>query len=191
MDILKSLLAEYGLWIVLLGTFFEGETVVIVAGFAAHQGLFNPLTVALLAFCGSFTGDQFWFFVSRNFRTNRYVTKVSSRPALQRALHILEKHPTAFILSFRFVYGIRNVSPVAIGLSEIPAHRFLILNAIAACVWAAAFTSVGYIFADTLEMVLGQLHKVEHFVLVVTGIAVLVYLLYRLARYFMGFQKNP
>ena len=52
MDILKSLLAEYGLWIVLLGTFFEGETVVIVAGFAAHQGLFNPLTVALLAFCG-------------------------------------------------------------------------------------------------------------------------------------------
>ena len=40
-------------------------------------------------------------------------------------------------------------------------------------------------------MVLGQLHKGEHFVLVVTGIAVLVYLLYRLARYFMGFHKNP
>lgn len=189
MEILKTLLAEYGLWIVFVGTFFEGETVVVVAGFAAHQGLFNPLTVALLAFCGSFAGDQFWFFMARNFRTHRYVTKLSARPTFQRALRILEKHPTKFILSFRFVYGIRNVSPIAIGLSDIPALRFLMLNAIAAAVWAAAFTAIGYVFANTLEMVLGELHKAEHFVLVITGIAVFVYLLYRLARYYIGFRK--
>ncbi len=49
---------------------------------------------------------------------------------------LLERHPTGFILAFRFLYGMRTISPVIIGLSGVPFRKFLLLNAIAAGIWA-------------------------------------------------------
>lgn len=183
METLHSLLEQYGLLIIFVGTFLEGETIVILAGFSAHQGLLNPFAVAVSAFCGSFAGDQFWFYLARHYRTHRFVVKAVDRPAFQRALHFLEHHPTTFILSFRFIYGVRNVSPIVIGLSDIPALRFLSLNALAAAIWATIFTSVGYVFADALETVLGELERIEHAVLIVIVVAVSIYALYRLTKH--------
>jgi membrane protein DedA with SNARE-associated domain len=186
MEQITALFAEYGLWIVLIGTFFEGETVVVVGGFAAHQNFFSPYAVAALAFCGTFVGDQFWFILSRHFQDRPLIRKATEQPTFGRALHFLERHPIKFILAYRFVYGVRNVSIIAIGLSAIPAHRFFVLNMIAASVWAAAFTSIGFVFADTAESFLGGLKTFEHMLLTVFAIAAFVYLLYWLARRYFG-----
>ncbi|MDA8637491.1 DedA family protein [Rhodospirillales bacterium] len=182
MAYIQSLLAEYGLWLVLIGTFLEGETIVIVAGFASHKGLFDPFHVAALAALGSFTCDQMWFFVARKFGHRPVIQKMKDRPAFARALHFLERHPTVFIFSFRFVYVIRNVSPAVIGLSEIDAHKFFVLNALAAMLWASAFTSIGYLFANSIEEFLGDLHHLEYTVLAILGAGIVVFILYKLAR---------
>ena len=182
MEYIQSLLAEYGLWLVLVGTFLEGETIVIVAGFASHQGLLDPIHVAALAALGSFSCDQMWFFIARKFGHRPIIERMKHRPAFERALHFLERHPTAFIFSFRFIYGIRNVSPAVIGLSEIGADKFFILNALAAVLWAATFTSIGYLFANSIEEFLGDLHHLEYTVLAIMGAGLVVFMLYKLAR---------
>ena len=182
MAYIQSLLAEYGLWLVLIGTFLEGETIVIVAGFASHQGLFDPVHVAALAALGSFCCDQMWFFIARKFGHRPVIQRMKHRPAFERALHFLERHPTAFIFSFRFVYGIRNVSPAVIGLSEIDAHKFFVLNALAAMLWATAFTSIGYVFSNSIEELLGDLHRLEYTALAIIGAGIMVFVLYKLAR---------
>ncbi len=182
MEYIQTLLADYGLWVVLIGTFLEGETIVVLAGFAAHQDLMNPHLVALMAFCGSFVGDQLWFFLARRHRTLGFIVKISERRTFQRALRLLEKYPNIFILSFRFIYGIRNISPVAIGLSDVSALRFFCLNAIAAMVWAATFTTLGYIFANTVESLLGEIKKNEHVILIIAIIAALIFGIHRLVR---------
>lgn len=180
---LEGLLRDYGVWIVLVGTFLEGETIVIVAGFAAHQGYLNPLLIGAAAFAGSFAGDQFWFYMARRHRENRHIQKLTGRETFQRALQILERHPTLFILSFRFVYGIRNVSPVAIGLSGIGAVRFALLNAIAAIVWAGVFTSIGYVFSQTVETFLGDLKRVEHIALGALAVAVVAFIAFHVVQW--------
>jgi len=182
MEFLQTLLADYGLWIVLLGTFLEGETIVVLAGFAAHQGLLNPIAVAAMAFAGSFAGDQMWFFLARRYRSHHFITKNTDRPAFRRAMDLLEKYPTLFILSFRFIYGIRNISPVAIGLSGVSSLRFFILNAISAMVWAATFTALGFVFANTAQHLLGEIRKIEHVAVIVIIIAVLIFIVHRLVR---------
>ena len=49
---IAALIAGYGYLAVFLGTLFEGETVLLAAGFAAHRGLLAwPLVVAV-AFVG-------------------------------------------------------------------------------------------------------------------------------------------
>lgn len=169
----------------------EGETIVVLAGFAAHQDLLNPYLVALVAFCGSFVGDQMWFFLARRHRTLRFIVKISERRTFQRALRLLERYPNLFILSFRFIYGIRNISPVAIGLSDVSALRFLGLNAIAAMVWAATFTALGYIFANTVEGLLGEIKKIEHLIMIAVIIAALIFGIHRLVRrkFFKGLDR--
>lgn len=192
MDLLQSLLAEYGLWIVLLGTFLEGETIVVLAGFAAHEQLLNPYAVAAMAFAGSFAGDQMWFFLARRYRTHSFITKNTDHPAFRRALDLLEKYPTLFILSFRFIYGIRNISPVAIGLSKITALRFLLLNAVSAAVWAATFTALGFVFANTAQRMLGEIKKFEHIAVIIVIIMVLIYIVHRVVRRkFLKPQDEP
>lgn len=58
---LATFLLSYGYIAVLLGTFLEGETILIMAGFAAQSGYLNLYWVIGVATIGSFLGDQLYF----------------------------------------------------------------------------------------------------------------------------------
>jgi membrane protein DedA with SNARE-associated domain len=152
-------IAEYGILfypLTFLWTAFEGETFVIFAGYFASRGMLNlPLLIAC-AWLGSFCGDQFYFLLGR-----RYGARVLRRfpkwqPGVDRALRLLERYDTAFILSFRFIYGVRNFSSFAMGMSPLRWTRFCALNFIAAGVWAVSFACSGYLFGEMLSAVIGD-----------------------------------
>ena len=71
----------------------------------------------------------------------------------------LERYNTGFILSFRFVYGVRNFSSLAMGMSAVQWKRFLALNFLAAVLWAASFIAVGYFLGHAFRAVLGDLAR--------------------------------
>src|SRR5919198_895977 len=68
------------------------------------------------------------------------------RGGVDNALAWLKKYNTGFILTFRFIYGVRNFSSFALGVSGLRFERFLVLNFIAAGIWGAAFVGAGYTF---------------------------------------------
>jgi len=171
---IEALLLRYGLLAIFLGAGIEGETVVVLGGVMAHRGLVPLWAAALAAAAGSFLVDQLFFLAGRRFRTHPRLRKLTEKPAYARAMAALERHPTGFIFAFRFLYGLRTISPFAIGTSRIPARRFLPLNAAAALVWAPLFSGLGYVFGGAIEQVFGRLHAVEHIVLLILAAAVLV-----------------
>jgi len=130
-------------------TFLEGESFVLAAGAVAATGVIDPIILTLCAWLGSFAGDQCWFFLGRRFGPLVLRRYPSWRHGIDMVHRWLERWGTVFILTFRFIYGIRNFSAVAIGLSELPALRFMILNFIAAGVWAVCFVTAGYLFEHT------------------------------------------
>lgn len=159
---LLALIAEYGPLfypVTFIWTFLEGETFVIFAGYAAHLGYLNFKLLLLAAWFGSFAGDQLWFYLGRRYgqRILRRFPRMQS--GVETALLLARKYNTVFILSFRFIYGIRNVSSFALGMSGLSWPRYLILNFIAAGIWAAAFAGAGYLFGELSEAVLGRVAK--------------------------------
>ena len=145
MDI--QLIADYGVYfylLVFIWTFFEGETIVLFAGFAAAQGLLDPLLLLVCAGLGSYLGDQCYFWLGRNYGVRLLNRFPGWRPGVENALSWLERYDVWFILSFRFIYGVRNFSSFALGLSAVRWERFLRLNFLAAMVWAASFVAIGY-----------------------------------------------
>jgi membrane protein DedA with SNARE-associated domain len=169
MDV-QRLSVEYGAWFYLLTfawTFIEGETFVLVAGFAAAQGLLNAPLLLLAAWLGSFAGDQCYFWIGRNFGLRLLSRRPIWRGRVDSALGWVKRYDKWFILSFRFIYGIRNFSSFALGISGIGWQRFLILNLTAALLWAAAFVGAGFFCGRAFERMLGEL--ADRFSLIMLG----------------------
>ncbi|RSU46611.1 DedA family protein [Sphingomonas sp. S-NIH.Pt15_0812] len=167
---LPELIAHYGLPALFVGAAVEGETVVVAGGVAAHQGLL-PLAGAMIATAtGSFAADQAWFAAGRHFRDHRRVQQARAKPAFARAIRWLERYPIGFIFAFRFLYGLRTVSPIAIGTTRVPARTFVLVNALSAAVWGVIFTSIGYLFGQAFEQLVGRV--TQHWPWAVAALAV-------------------
>jgi membrane protein DedA with SNARE-associated domain len=162
-----------------IGVFLEGETVLIAAGFAAHLGHLSLTWVILIAFAGSLTGDQFYFFLGRArgkaflHRRPRWEAKV------RKVWSLFEHYRTLLILGFRFMYGLRTVTPFAIGLGGISGIRFFVCNAIGAAIWAVVVAFVGYLFGAVARAVLVGVKQYEHWIIPgVLCAGVLVWIIY-------------
>jgi membrane protein DedA with SNARE-associated domain len=169
---MASLIATYGYVAILVGTFLEGETILVLGGFAAYKGYLQLPWVILTAFAGSFSGDQLFFFLGRKYSATILANRPSWQKRADRAQALLARYRTLLILMFRFMYGFRTVTPFVIGASPIPTVRFFFLNAISALAWATAIGTGGYFFGQVMEIFLG---KVKHYeVEVLVGVAALV-----------------
>ncbi|MER9327434.1 DedA family protein [Mesorhizobium sp. M0488] len=147
---------QYGLIAVFLGCVAEGESAAILGGFFAHQHVFVLWHAYVVAALGAFIGDTSFFILGRRFADHRYVVRLRKRPGFRRAYRLLNTHPNIFVLSNRYVYGMRLVGGVAAGLSTIAVPRFILLNAISSAVWAVLFSTIGYFFGLGAERLIGQ-----------------------------------
>lgn len=154
---IEALVARYGLAAIFLGAGLEGETAVVTGGVIAHRGLVPLWAAMAAAVAGSFVADQIFFAAGRYFRDAPLVARMREKPGFARALGLLERHPRRFIFVYRFIYGIRTVSPIAIGTSRIAQRTFLIVNLVAAIVWGCAFSAIGYAFGNVIEEMLGRI----------------------------------
>lgn len=152
-----AIIAHYGLVGVFFGSGIEGEAVVVTGGILAHKGLIPLWGAMVAAATGSCIVDQIYFFLGRYFRHYPWVQRLTKRPAFARAIAFLERHPTAFIFGFRFIYGLRTISPIAIGTTRVETRKFVILNALAAAIWGPLFTLLGYAFGKAIDPVLHRL----------------------------------
>lgn len=150
------LLSTYGYIALFIGTFLEGETILIIAGFAAYNGHLSLPLAILTAFAGSFAGDQTAFYVGRYNRRFLETKLKKWECRIERVHRLLEKHQVLVLLTFRFFYGFRNITPFAVGTSNISPLRFFMLNGIGAAVWAVSFGVGGYYLGDVLERFLQE-----------------------------------
>ena len=160
---MTHLIATYGYLAVVVGTFFEGETVLALAGFAAHRGYLHLPYVLLAAFVGSLSGDQLYFFLGRWHGAALLARRPRWQAHTARIHRILERRPGFFIFAFRFglLYGFRTVAPFIIGMSRIPTSRFVLYNFLGAAVWAVSIGLLGYFFGHGVELLLGDVRRYE------------------------------
>jgi membrane protein DedA with SNARE-associated domain len=181
---LGTLLQTYGYWAIAVGTFVEGETVLVLGGFAAHRGYLALPWVILAAFIGTLMWDQLFFYLGRTQSQRVLARRPLWKGRVYKAQQLLERFQTPLILGFRFIYGMRTVTPFAIGMSTVSIRRFTLLNAVSALVWATVVGTAGYLFGDILEIILGD---IKHYELPILGaLAIIGMFLWAVRRYHHG-----
>ena len=167
---LGSLIEVHGYWVLAVGCLLEGETILVLAGFAAHRGYLDPLTVvAIASFCG-FLGDQFYFWMGRRHGASVLARWPSLARQTNRVNRLLDRFHAVVIIGVRFAYGLRIAGPVLIGTTTIPWLRFALLNALGAVLWACLVAGIGWAFGEAAQVVLGEIRHLEGWLML--GLAV-------------------
>jgi len=168
---LEHLLSNYGYLAIFVGCFLEGETIMVLGGLAAHQGYLGLQGVVLAGFSGSLLGDQTFFLIGRHYGLRLLARRPAWLEAGRKVEERLGKSRDLFIIGFRFLYGLRTVSPFVLGMSSVPFVRFAVLNATGAAIWAAVVGGAGYAFGSVVEHLIDRAKQYE--VYIFAGIAAL------------------
>jgi len=168
---LEHLITTYGYWALFAGTFLEGETVLVLAGFAARGGLLDLPWVMGVAFAGSLLGDQTFFCLGR-WQGKRFLARRPSwQPRIARADRLLARHQGWILLGFRFLYGLRAVIPFVIGAGSISTVRFVLLNTVGAILWSVLIALLGYSFGAAMEALISDVKRYELLGLLIIAVA--------------------
>ena len=144
-------LNDWGYWLVFFGSMVEGEVILLSASAASALGYMDIHKVFAIAFCTTVCADQGLFFLGRQIGTDWLIRRVPKlEKARTKAFNLLHKMDILFIFSFRFIYGIRTISPLIIGSAKVKPIRFIICNIISGLTWAGLSCWLGYSIADTI-----------------------------------------
>ena len=162
---LAQLLADYGYLAVFIGSLLEGETILVLVGFAAHQGYLSLTLTLTIAFVGGTLGDQIFFWLGRAWGPSLLDRLPRSEHRVRRVTELLERHHAPVIIGIRFMYGLRIIGPIVIGACEVPLWRFAVLNMVGAAIWAPLVGGLGYLFGDALGLLKVDVRQFEGLVL--------------------------
>ena len=167
------LLHEYKYWIVILGALLEGEMVLLLAGGSAYHGYMNVHWVMFIAFIGAVLHDHVLFFIGRAFGKKLINRSAVWHGRISKVSDLIHKYDNLFIMSFRFIYGLRTLTPLMVGHSKIPWQRYSVLVSVSAAIWAIIIAYLGFTFAMALEVILKDFDRYKKYLGIGAGLLVL------------------
>ena len=176
---LPALIDAYGYIAVAVGALLEGETILALAGLAAHRGYLDlPIVIAVAALFG-FAGDQFFFTLGRYQGARILARYPDAQRRAEQLDRMLARWHAPVIILIRFMYGFRILGPVMLGMSSVKHTTFAFYNAIGALLWAPLIAGLGFLFGEAVEAILHDVKDAEQWGLVLL-----------LAIAFVGFVLN-
>ncbi|WP_187648235.1 DedA family protein [Nitrosophilus labii] len=151
---LTNLLKIYGYVILFIWSIMEGETGLVMAGVMCHTGHMTLPLAIVVAGLGGFIGDQIYFYIGRYNKKYIHSQLKNQRRKFALAHLLLKKYGWPVIFIQRYMYGLRTVIPMAIGLTRYSAKKFAFINFISAFAWASITIIPAYIFGEEILKIL-------------------------------------
>ncbi len=136
MEDMLSNLTTYGYIALFLYSLGGGFVGLMAAGVLSYMGKMDLVTAVAVAMVSNFLGDTLLFYLARYHKKEvlNYFHKHRRKLALSHML--MKKHGNWIIFMQKFVYGIKTLIPLAIGITKYDFMRFSVLNFFAAVLWA-------------------------------------------------------
>ena len=185
-------LKEYGYIVLFFWSIIEGEMGLVMAGTLTHTGNMNFAMSIVVAGLGGFTGDQIYFHIGRF--NKRFIQNQlhNQRRKVAISYLLLRKYGWLIIFMQRYMYGLRTIIPMSIGITNYSAMKFALINLVSAWIWAAVIITPAYIYGDEIIKLLTYAKQHWYFALPILGgfiYGIHVYL-QKLERHFLQMREN-
>ncbi|MDR2789581.1 MAG: DedA family protein [Campylobacteraceae bacterium] len=158
-----ELIVTYGYIILFIWCILEGEMALIMGGILSHSGDMNIGWAIFIAGLGGFAGDQIYFYLGRYFKKNINKRLKKQRRKFAIAHLLLKRYGWPVIFIQRYMYGLRTVIPMSIGITRYSGKKFALINIISAWCWASVTIIPAYLLGEHIWGVLKFAQKHWYF----------------------------
>jgi len=157
---LTDKLDDIGYFLLFVYSFGGGFIGLATAAVFASLGKMSLIFSIVLAATANFVGSTLLFYFARNSKSEAMVFLKKHRRKLA-LVHILMKKRGSWVLFIqKFIYGIKTLVPLAVGITKYDARKFVPINLIASFVWAITIGITAYFFGSAI---LKGLHYIENY----------------------------
>ena len=149
-ELFIQLLDKYGYVVLFVWSTLEGELGLIMAGIMCHTGKMTIPIAIVVAGLGGFVGDQIYFYIGRYNKQFIYKRLQTQRRKFAFAHLLLQRYGWPIIFAQRYLYGMRTVIPMSIGITRYSAKTFAFINLISALIWASMTIVLAYFLGEEL-----------------------------------------
>jgi membrane protein DedA with SNARE-associated domain len=163
--VLEELISRYGYIAIFILTFFEGESVLIAAGFLAYSGYLDAVVVIIVSSLASYIGHGTFFLIAL-YKREAFLRLIQRfvKVNLLKLESLMARYGTASIFISQWLYGFRLLSAAVLGISRMGTTKYFTFQFISCLAWAVICTYGGYFFGATLKNVLGNVKKYEPYI---------------------------
>jgi membrane protein DedA with SNARE-associated domain len=162
---LEELISKYGYAAIFVLTFFEGESVLIAAGFLAYSGYLDALNVIIVSSLASYIGHGTFFLIAL-YKREAFIRLIQRfvKVDLLKLESMMARYGTVSIFISQWLYGFRLLSAAVLGISRMRTMKYFAFQLISCLIWAVTCTCAGYFFGATLRNILGNVKKYEPYI---------------------------
>ena len=174
-----TLIFTHFFWLSIAASALNSAVLATIAGFAAKAEsgslivLILILTVAshLISFC-YFIAGRFLHRIAVKLKHKHHLHIRSQH--LQQVNRYIQKYRLVFIILYRFLPGIRFISPYIIGMNASSFWRFFLVDWIGAFIWAVIFGILGYLFGAAAEHYMATFSDYAKYIYITAAIIAVV-----------------
>jgi len=145
---MEDLIRDWGYIILFLYSFGGGFLALVVAGILSFSGELNIFLVIIVAGVANFVGDQFLFTIARKNKTQAKQMMQKHRRKIAMAHLMMRKYGSWVIFLQKYIYGIKTLIPLAMGLTKYDYKKFILFNIFATALWAVFIGMASYMMGD-------------------------------------------
>lgn len=153
----NSFINAVGIWgyvILFLYSIGGGFIALLVASILSSSIIENNLNIFIVifvSFLANFIGSSLIFYIAKYQKRDflKYFKKHKRKLALSYLW--IRKYNIWIIFIHKYLYGIKTIVPIAIGLSNYNTKKFLFLNILSSILWASSIGLLGLLGGDSIK----------------------------------------
>lgn len=163
-----------------LGVPIPEEGPIVAAGVLAHEAVIRWWIALPVCFLGALSGDILLYWAGHHWGERilewRVVRRVLTKAREEYLLSAYRRHGIKIVFTARHVMGLRAAAFLTAGISGIPFTKFVLVDAVAALVGVPVSFGVAFIFADQVEQLLADAHRIERWIVLYALVGVAAWL---------------
>lgn len=145
---MEDLIRDWGYIILFLYSFGGGFLALVVAGILSFSGELNIALSILVAGAANFIGDQFLFTIARKNKNQAKQMMQKHKRKIAMSHLLMRKYGSWVIFLQKYIYGIKTLIPLAMGLTKYDYKKFMFFNLFATALWALIVGLSAYQLGD-------------------------------------------
>ena len=155
---------------------------ILLSGYLSRRGIMRFEIALPVCFAGVILGDACLFMLARHgsqsLRRHPLLARLATDERRARARDLIHRRGVGAVVIARHVAGLRVAVFAAAGAAGMGFGRFIFWDAFSACFSVPVMFTLGYLFADRLDVLVQHVHQVQHWALAIALLIAIVALVY-------------